>query len=109
MIKVEIPQDLQNEGNNFHRKNLKLRKSRSGKVHVVAQAVFTGALEQDGEMGAFRLARSAADQNDQARLFLCLPREIQEVVTVAAYEDQPLRTSIAKNLFIGCGNRQYVW
>jgi hypothetical protein len=47
--------------NIFHRKNLKMRNSRSSKVHVVAQAVLTGALEQDGEMGAFRLARSAAD------------------------------------------------
>ena len=38
-------------------------------------------------MGAFRLARSAAYQNDQSGMFLRLPRERQEVITVAADEN----------------------
>lgn len=80
---------------------------RSGKVHVVAKAVLAGALKQDRQMGAFRVARSAADQNDQAGLFLRLPGERQKVITVAADEDESLRTSIAKNLFVGCGSWQY--
>lgn len=80
---------------------------RSGKVHVVAQAILASALQQGEKMGAFRLARSAADQNDQAGLSLRSPGERQEVITVAADQDQALRTNILENFFIGCPSRQY--
>jgi hypothetical protein len=84
-----------------------LFKPKSGKVHVVAQAILAGALQEGEEMGAFRMARSAADQNDQSGLSLRSSGERQEVITVAADQDQALRTRILKNFFIGCGNRQY--
>jgi len=57
-------------------------------------------------MGAFRLARSAAYQNDQSWMYLRLPRERQEVITVAADENPSLRASTAKDFFTECGNRQ---
>jgi len=64
-------------------------------------------MQQGEEMGACRMGRSAADQNDRAGLSLRPPGERQEVITVAADQDQALRTSIFKNFFIRCGNRQY--
>jgi hypothetical protein len=55
-------------------------------------------------MGAFRVARSASDQNDQAGMVLGLTRKSQKVIAVAADQDQSLRTSVSKDLFIGCGD-----
>ena len=56
-------------------------------------------------MGAFRLARSAWEQDDQAGMISGLTSKRQEVIAVAADEDQSLRTSMAKDLFVGCSDR----
>ena len=53
-------------------------------------------------MGAFRLARSAWEQDDQAGMISGLT---SKVIAVAADEDQSLRTSMAKDLFVGCSDR----
>jgi len=58
-------------------------------------------------MGAFRVARSASDQDDQAGMVSDLTSKRQKVIAVAADEDQSLRTSVAKDLFIGCGDWQH--
>jgi hypothetical protein len=58
-------------------------------------------------MGAFRVARSASDQDDQAGMVSGLTSKRQKVIAVAADEDQSLRTSVAKDLFIGCGDWQH--
>ena len=56
-------------------------------------------------MGAFRVARSASDQDDQAGMVSGLTSKRQKVIAVAADEDQSLRTSMAKDLFVGCSDR----
>jgi hypothetical protein len=52
-----------------------------------------------------RLARSAWEQDDQAGMISGLTSKRQEVIAVAADEDQSLRTSMAKDLFSGCSDR----
>jgi hypothetical protein len=52
-------------------------------------------------MGAFRVARSASDQDDQAGMVSGLTSKRQKVIAVAADEDQSLRTGVAKDLFMG--------
>ena len=47
-------------------------------------------------MGAFRLASSASDQDDQAGMDFGLTSKRQKVIAVAADEDQSLRTGVAK-------------
>jgi hypothetical protein len=58
-------------------------------------------------MGAFRVARSASDQDDQTGMVSGLTSKRQKVIAVAADEDQSWRTSMAKDLFIGCGDWQH--
>jgi hypothetical protein len=54
-----------------------------------------------GQMGAFRVARSASDQDDQAGMVSGLTSKRQKMIAVAADEDQSLQTGVAKDLFIG--------
>jgi len=58
-------------------------------------------------MGAFRVARSASDQDDHAGMVSGLTSKRQKVIAVAADEDQSMRTSVAKDFFIGCGDWQH--
>jgi hypothetical protein len=58
-------------------------------------------------MGALRVARSASDQDDQSGMVSGLTSKRQKVIAVAADEHQSLQSSVAKNFFIGCGDRQH--
>ena len=51
--------------------------------------------------GRFRLARSAWEQDDRRDDL----GSDEQVIAVAADEDQSLRTSMAKDLFVGCSDR----
>ena len=58
-------------------------------------------------VGAFRVARPASDQDDQAGMVSGLTSQRQKVIAVAAGEDQSLRTRVAKDIFIECGDWQH--
>jgi hypothetical protein len=84
----------------------------SGEVDVSAQTGFAGFPKELEQVGAFRLARAPADQDDEAGTralrFGRALRLRQKVIAVAADQDEALSLGMEENLFVRRSHGQCV-